>query len=188
MKKKSIYINRRDFLKTGSLAALGGAVMLHTPGYTAQEQKYSFVKNRKKLIKLAEFGRKKPASGKTGICPFIVTKGNKPVLACGSPSVSLMQNIFQNTVNILDFKMSPEKSVNKPRFGGDSIDIPGAALIELDYNEKISQGLEKLGMKLQRISPWNWSMGAFEGIYLDPATGIAYGCGDPRRNSMAMAV
>jgi gamma-glutamyltranspeptidase/glutathione hydrolase len=132
-----------------------------------------------------------PKPGKkinAGICPLIITKGNKPILACGSPSVSLMQNIFQNIVNILDFNMRPEKSVNMPRYGGDSIDIPGAALIEVDYNEQITKGLEKLGMKFQRVSPWNWSMGAFEGIYVDPSTGIAHGCGDPRRNSMAIAL
>jgi gamma-glutamyltranspeptidase/glutathione hydrolase len=42
------------------------------------------------------------------IGPNIFFKDGKPVLASGSPSISLMENIFQNTINILDFGLLPE--------------------------------------------------------------------------------
>lgn len=122
------------------------------------------------------------------VSPNMLTLDNKPILASGSPSSSSIDNIYQNTVNILDFGMTPEKSVNLPRFGGSTMEEPEAVRFEVDYNERIMKGLEKLGMKIRRVSPWNWSMGAFEGIYMDSETGIAHACGDPRRNSMALAV
>ena len=37
------------------------------------------------------------------ICPNMFTRDGRPVLASGSPSVSLTENIVQNSVNLLDF-------------------------------------------------------------------------------------
>ena len=122
------------------------------------------------------------------ICPTIIFKDGKPVLASGSPSISLMQSIFQLTVQILDFEKTPEEAANMSRWGGDSLDSPGATLIEVDYSDQVIAALEKKGVKLQKVSPWNWSMGSFEAIFIDPDSRIAYACGDPRRNAMAMAV
>jgi gamma-glutamyltranspeptidase/glutathione hydrolase len=121
------------------------------------------------------------------IGPNIFFKNGKPVLASGSPSVSLMQNIFQNTVNILDLGMKPEESVHLPRFGGDSITQPGAMLIENDYDPAIIRELEKLGIKLDLVRPWQWHLGTFEGIFKDDQ-GMMYACGDPRRAGQAKAV
>jgi gamma-glutamyltranspeptidase / glutathione hydrolase len=122
------------------------------------------------------------------IGPHIFYKNGKPVLAAGSPSVSLMENLFQNSINILDFGMLPEESVHLPRFGGYSIDNPGKMLIEGDYDKSIITGMEKLGVKFDKVRPWQWHMGAYEGIYIDPKTGIAHACGDPRRAGQAKAL
>jgi gamma-glutamyltranspeptidase/glutathione hydrolase len=115
------------------------------------------------------------------ICPTIIFKDNKPVLASGSPSVSLMQNILQNTTNILDFGMNCEDSVHKPRFGGGSISQSGATLIETDMKAGIIQRLKDSGMRLDIVNPWNWHHGTFEGVYIDPETGDRAACADPRR-------
>jgi gamma-glutamyltranspeptidase/glutathione hydrolase len=121
------------------------------------------------------------------IGPNIFFKNNKPVLASGSPSVSLMENIFQNTINILDFGMLPEESVHYPRFGGSSITKPDSMLIEQNYDPTIVAALEKLGMKFDKVRPWQWHLGSFEGVFIDPKSNIRYACGDPRRAGQAKA-
>jgi gamma-glutamyltranspeptidase/glutathione hydrolase len=119
------------------------------------------------------------------ICPTIIFRDKKPVLASGSPSVSLMQNILQNTVNILDFGLSPEESVHKPRFGGTSVSNPGATLIETDLKDTIVQKLKDTKIYLDIVNPWNWHHGSYEGVYIDPETGEKTACGDPRRAGQA---
>ncbi len=120
--------------------------------------------------------------------PNMFIRDGRVVLASGSPSVSLLENIFQNTVNILDFGMKPEESVHLPRFGGNSISDPTKMLMENDYDPAIVAQLEKLGMKFDKVRPWQWHLGSFEGIYIDPATRVAHACGDPRRAGQAKAV
>jgi len=66
------------------------------------------------------------------ICPNMFTRGGVPGLASGSPSVSLTENIVQNSVNLLDFGVDLETSVHKPRFGGSSMTVPGALIVEAD--------------------------------------------------------
>jgi len=119
------------------------------------------------------------------LAPNIIFKHGKPLLASGSPSASLVMNILQNTVNILDFKMSIEESVHRPRFGALSATGRGN-MIEADIDEKIRQRIVAMGgVMLDPISPWHYLNGSFEGIYIDPDTGMRVACGDPRRTSQA---
>jgi len=121
------------------------------------------------------------------VCPNILFDGNRPVLASGSPSVSLLQNILQNTVNILDFGMPIAESVNQPRFGGGSYTNPGTLLMEVDLDEKVRNAAASRGIGWDVVNPWNWHNGSFEGIHIS-ADGTAHACGDPRRNAMAIAI
>ena len=121
------------------------------------------------------------------VCPNIVFDGKRPVLASGSPSVSLLQNILQNTTNILDFGIPIGESVNRPRFGGGSYTSPGKLLVEVDLDETIRTAAAKRGIAWDVVNPWNWHHGSFEGIFM-AADGTAHACGDPRRNAMALAV
>ena len=34
-------------------------------------------------------------------------------------------------------------------------------------------------MRFDVINPWNWHQGSFEGIYIEPETGMMRACGDP---------
>ena len=124
----------------------------------------------------------------TYVAPNIIFKNKKPILSSGSPSISLIQNILQNTINILDFGIPIEESVNRPRFGAGSRSIPGAFLIEADFEEKVRKKVQKKGLLFDTVNPWNWHHGAFEGIHIDPKTGIRSACGDPRRCSKAEGV
>ncbi len=122
------------------------------------------------------------------VAPNMLFKDDKPILASGSPSVSLLQNILQNTVNILDFGIPIEESVHRPRFGGSSLTTPGAMLIEADIKEDVREAAAARGIRFDVANPWNWHHGAFEGIYIDPDTGERRACGDPRRTSQAEGV
>ncbi len=121
------------------------------------------------------------------ILPHMFTLHGKPVLAGGSPSVSLMENMVQNSTNILDFGLSIEEAVNKPRFGGGSLGMAGAMLWEADMPEKAAERIRATGVKLDVVNPWNWSHGSYDSIAID-GNGVAHACGDPRRTAMAMAV
>jgi gamma-glutamyltranspeptidase/glutathione hydrolase len=122
------------------------------------------------------------------VAPNILFKGGKPILASGSPSVGLLANIVQNTTNIVDFGIAIPESVKRPRFGGVSYTVPGASMIEVDIDEKIRKEVTDKDVSFEVVNPWNWHHGSFEGIFIDPETGVATACGDPRRCSMAEAV
>lgn len=120
------------------------------------------------------------------VAPNIVFRGGRPVMASGSPSVSLLQNCLQNTLNVLEFGVPVGDSVNRPRFGGPSLTTPGAVLIEADFPESVREAVARRGIRFDVVNPWNWHHGSFEGIHLD-AAGMRRACGDPRRCSMAEA-
>ncbi len=120
------------------------------------------------------------------VCPNIIFDGNRPVLASGSPSISLLQNILQNTTNLLDFGIPIAESVNRPRFGAGSFTNPGKMLIEADVDEKVRNAAMKRGIAWDVVNPWNFHHGSFEGIQVGE-DGTAYACGDPRRCAMAGA-
>ncbi len=139
----------------------------------------------------AHFGSGLPAPGariNARIGPHMFLKNGKCVLAGGSPSVSLQENMTQNAINLLDFGMSIEEAVHKPRFGGSSMAKPGAMIMEADMPAPMIARLEKAGGKADIVNPWNWMNGSYDSIYTDPVTGVAHACGDPRRTAMAIAV
>ena len=121
------------------------------------------------------------------ICPNMFLENGKPVLASGSPSVSLTENIVQSSVNLLDFGLDIETTVHKPRFGGSSMNDFSALMIEADMGEKTIADLRASGARLEVVNPWNWTHGSFDGIRVT-ADGTASACGDPRRTAQAKSV
>ncbi len=120
------------------------------------------------------------------ICPNMFTRHGRPVLASGSPSVSLTENIVQNSVNLLDFGLDLETSVHKPRFGGSSMNVPGALMVEADLPGGPARLLQEAGATVDVVNPWNWLCGSFEGVLIEEDGAVA--CGDPRRTAQAVAV
>ena len=137
----------------------------------------------------AHFLRVMPQPGQRAtayVAPNIVfNRRGTPMLASGSPSVGLLANIVQNTTNILDFGIPIAESVLRPRFGGRSLDVPGTTMVEADVDEDIIATVRDRGHPIDVVNPWNWHHGAFEGIHIDPDTGVRSACGDPRRCSKA---
>ncbi|MBN1222576.1 MAG: gamma-glutamyltransferase [Candidatus Aminicenantes bacterium] len=133
-------------------------------------------------------GQKPSAAFSIAAIPNIIFKNKKSVLAIGSPSVSLFANLVQNTVNILDFGIPIEESVNRPRFGGFSYDQRGSFYIEADLDINVRKGAEEKGLKFDVVNPWNWHHGSFEGISIEPDSGLMRACSDPRRCSKAEGI
>jgi len=137
-----------------------------------------------------------PKAGGRGSCyvaPTIVLKDQRPVLAAGSPSVGLLQNLVQNTVNILDFGMDVETSVSLPRFGGVTLgSYAGGGLsdpayyCEADVDETLRQQVTDRGLQLEVVQPWDPNSGSYEGVHV--VDGVAHACADPRRAGAAEAV
>ncbi|MCY3677385.1 MAG: gamma-glutamyltransferase [Gemmatimonadetes bacterium] len=137
----------------------------------------------------AHFLRVMPRPGQRAtayVAPNIVfNRQGTPMLASGSPSVGLLANIVQNTTNIIDFGIPIAESVPRPRFGGRSLDVPGSTMVEADVDDDVIAAVRDRGHAIDVVNPWNWHHGAFEGIHIDPDTGVRSACGDPRRCSKA---
>lgn len=82
------------------------------------------------------------------ICANIFTKDDKPVLTSGPPSVSLTENIFQNSINMLDFGLDIETSVDKPRSGGSSMADASKLMFDADMGEKNNLASGKVGLQI----------------------------------------
>jgi gamma-glutamyltranspeptidase/glutathione hydrolase len=140
----------------------------------------------------AHFARVMPDPGERAsvyVAPNMVMKNGKPILASGSPSGSLLQNIVQNTTNMLDFGVPIAESVNRPRFGNAYTPSGGALLaVEAGFRTDVRDAVKKRGIALDTVNPQNYGMGSFEGIWIDPATGKRSARADTRRCSMAEAV
>lgn len=121
------------------------------------------------------------------ILPNMLLKDGRPVLASGSPSVSLMEAVTQVTSHIIDFAQPVEDAVARPRIGGASMAQFGSSMVERDLGEDYIAYLRQKGMALEVMYGWHWNMGSFEGVHI-AADGTARACGDPRRTAVAMAV
>ena len=140
----------------------------------------------------AHFNRVMPDPGERAsvyVAPNMVLKNGRPVLASGSPSGSLLQNIVQNTTNMLDFGVPIHESVNRPRFGNAYTPSGGTLLaVEADFRADVRDKARARGLNLAVVNPQNFGMGSFEGIWIDPDSGERRARGDTRRCAMAEAV
>jgi gamma-glutamyltranspeptidase len=110
--------------------------------------------------------------------PVIVTKDGRPVLVAAAIGNALHECMLQHLVNILDFGMHPEASLETPKFwgpmwGGVSEDYSVQGIDKGAFKEDCLTRVRKLGQPLKeleeterkkRISFW-------VGIQLDPETG-----------------
>ena len=135
------------------------------------------------------FGRVMPPPGgriSVFVCPNMVFNGNRMWLASGSPSTGLLSNIAINLSNVIDFGMPVAESVVMPRFGGMSSLGGGRLMIEASVPEAVRNEVERRGMPMEVVNPWNMYHGSFEAIEVN-AAGVRSATGDPRRNAVAMA-
>lgn len=83
----------------------------------------------------------------SAMTPTIVLKEGKPFLILGTPGgTTIPTSVFQTIVNIIDFRMSTEDAVNKPKFHHQW--MPDAIDLEKGFPDDVRKGLENLGYKI----------------------------------------
>lgn len=82
----------------------------------------------------------------SSMTPTIVLKDNKPVIVVGTPGgTTIPTQIFQTLINILEFGMSTEDAVYKPKFHHQW--LPDEILTEKGFPPAVRSQLEKMGYK-----------------------------------------
>jgi gamma-glutamyltranspeptidase/glutathione hydrolase len=83
----------------------------------------------------------------SSMTPAIVVKDNKPFLVVGTPGgTTITTSVFQTLVNILEFDMSTEDAVNKPKFHHQW--LPDEIYVEADFPQNVRQQLQQMGYKV----------------------------------------
>jgi gamma-glutamyltranspeptidase / glutathione hydrolase len=83
----------------------------------------------------------------SSMTPTIVLKDCKPYLVVGTPGgTTITTSVFQTLVNMLEFDMSPEDAVNKPKFHHQW--LPDEIFVEADFPQAVRQQLQQMGYKV----------------------------------------
>ena len=80
----------------------------------------------------------------SSMTPTIVLKDNKPFLVVGTPGgTTIPTSVFQTLVNILDFNLSTEDALYKPKFHHQW--LPDTLYMEKGFSESTKAALQKMG-------------------------------------------
>ena len=80
----------------------------------------------------------------SSMTPTLVLKDNKPYLVVGTPGgTTIPTQVFQTLVNILEFNMSTEDAVYKPKFHHQW--LPDRLDVEKNFPQAIQDALQKMG-------------------------------------------
>ncbi|NCW13447.1 MAG: gamma-glutamyltransferase, partial [Chitinophagia bacterium] len=97
----------------------------------------------------------------SSMCPVIVTKEGKPSIVVGTPGgTTIPTSVFQALINVIEFGMSPQEAINKPKFHHQH--LPDEVFIEPDFPSSLKNSLEWMGYKMTSRA----SIGKTEMIYI----------------------
>jgi gamma-glutamyltranspeptidase / glutathione hydrolase len=83
----------------------------------------------------------------SSMTPTIVLKDNKPFIVVGTPGgTTIPTQVFQTLVNIIDFNMSTEDAVYKPKFHHQW--LPDELYVEKGFPQRVQEELIKMGYKI----------------------------------------
>lgn len=112
----------------------------------------------------------------SSMTPTIVLKNGKPYIVVGTPGgTTIPTSVYQSIVNVLDFKLNPNLSVNAPKFHHQW--LPETIAVEKGFPESTIKALESKNYKFDRIK----QIGKTEIIVINEngnATAVADGRGD----------
>ncbi len=98
----------------------------------------------------------------SSMTPTIVMKNGKPYMVVGTPGgTTIPTSVYQSIVNVVDFKLNANISVNAPKFHHQW--LPEIVTFEKNFPESTIRNLEKLGYKAER----NKRLGKTEMILID---------------------
>lgn len=85
----------------------------------------------------------------SSMTPTIVTKNGKPYIVVGTPGGTTIPNqVFQTLINLLEFDLSAEDAVYKPKFHHQW--LPDELVTEKGFPEEIKMSLKTMGYQLAR--------------------------------------
>jgi len=127
--------------------------------------------------------------------PVIVLKNDKPYLASSGVGSALHQTAMSNLVNVLDFGMDLEKSIDTPNFMGPYFGMPLGGgppapqlymelLAEGEFDENLVKAVVAKGQAIKFL-PKNETLGQigyWVAIQIDPKTGKLVGVAPPLLN------
>ncbi|THU40650.1 gamma-glutamyltransferase [Niastella caeni] len=115
----------------------------------------------------------------SSMTPTIVLKDNKPFLIAGTPGgTTITTSVFQTLVNIMEFELSTEDAVNKPKFHHQW--LPDEIFVEAEFPQAVRQQLKQMGYKVTQRS----SIGRTEVIRIN-ANGVIEAVADNRGDDAA---
>jgi gamma-glutamyltranspeptidase/glutathione hydrolase len=83
----------------------------------------------------------------SSMTPTIVLQNGKPFLVVGTPGgTTIPTSVFQTIVDIIDFNMSPEDAVYKPKFHHQW--LPDQIDVEKTFPQDVRDALKKMGYKI----------------------------------------
>ncbi len=84
----------------------------------------------------------------SSMSPTIVMKEGKPFLVLGTPGgTTIPTSVFQTLINILEFGLSTEDAVNKPKFHHQW--LPDSLSLEKNFPAETREALEKMGYRIK---------------------------------------
>jgi gamma-glutamyltranspeptidase/glutathione hydrolase len=87
----------------------------------------------------------------SSMTPTIVLRNNKPYIVVGTPGgTTIPTSVFQTLINILEFNMTAEDAVNKPKFHHQW--LPDEIMIETGFPEHVRDRLQQLGYKIRQVN------------------------------------
>lgn len=87
----------------------------------------------------------------SSMTPTIVLENNKPIIVVGTPGgTTIPTSVFQSLVNVLEFGLSAEDAVNKPKFHHQW--LPDDVKVESNLPADRISALEKMGYKIEKLS------------------------------------
>lgn len=99
----------------------------------------------------------------SSMTPTLVLKDGKPFLVVGTPGgTTIPTQVFQTLVNILEFNMSTDDAVNKPKFHHQW--LPDELMIEKGFPEAVKEELARMGYRFRERG----AMGRVEAIRVLP--------------------
>jgi len=83
----------------------------------------------------------------SAMTPTIVLQNGKPFLVVGTPGgTTIPTSVFQTIVNVIDFNLSTEDAINKPKFHHQW--LPDQIHVEKTFPYPVREALQKMGYKL----------------------------------------
>jgi gamma-glutamyltranspeptidase/glutathione hydrolase len=85
----------------------------------------------------------------SSMTPTIVLKNNKPFLVVGTPGgTTIPTSVFQTIVNVIEFNMSTEDAVYKPKFHHQW--LPDTLEVEKGFSQTVRDALQKKGYAIRQ--------------------------------------